>query len=53
MTISSSYLSGDPGRVHFGFLPGTTPERLTIIWNDGEYSVVDELRANTLITVRC
>ncbi|MDE2950014.1 MAG: CRTAC1 family protein [Chloroflexota bacterium] len=51
ITVSSGYLSGDPSRVHFGFVPGTILERLTIIWNDGEYSAVDELRANTLITV--
>ena len=52
VTVSSGYLSGDPGRVHFGFPSGAALQRLTIIWNDGEYSVVDELRANTLITVR-
>ncbi len=52
VTVSSGYLSGDPGRVHFGFPSGAALERLTIIWNDGEYSVVDELRANTLIAVR-
>ncbi len=52
VTVSSGYLSGDPSRVHFGFPSGAALGRLTIIWNDGEYSVVDELRANSLITVR-
>lgn len=52
VTVSSGYLSGDPSRVHFGFPSGSALERLTIIWNDGEYSVVEQLRANTLITVR-
>lgn len=52
VTVSSGYLSGDPSRVHFGFPSGAELERLTIIWNDGEYSVVDDLRPNTLITLR-
>ncbi len=52
VTVSSGYLSGDPSRVHFGFPAGTVLQRLTIIWNDGEYSVVDDLVANALITVR-
>lgn len=51
VTVSSGYLSGDPSRVHFGFAPGATLERLTIIWNDGEYSVAEDLRANTLISI--
>ncbi len=51
VTVSSGYLSGDPSRVHFGFPTGSVLERLTIIWNDGEHSVVDELSAHSLITV--
>ena len=52
VTVSSGYLSGDPSRVHFGFPSGANLQRLTIIWNDGEYSVVDALSANALLTVR-
>ena len=47
----SGYLSGDSSRVHFGFPAGAALQRLTIHWNDGEYSEVDGLNANTLITV--
>ncbi|MCY4020313.1 MAG: CRTAC1 family protein [Chloroflexi bacterium] len=52
VTVTSGYLSGDPSRAHFGFPSGADLQRLTIMWNDGEYSVVDGLEANTLITVR-
>lgn len=52
VTAVSGYLSGDSSRVHFGFPAGASPARLTIDWNDGEYSAVDELRANMLITVK-
>ncbi len=48
----SGYLSGESSRLHFGFPAGTTLRRLSIIWNDGEYSEVDELEANTRITLR-
>ena len=51
VTAVSGYLSGDASRVHFGFPAGAALERLSIIWNDGEYSEVEELSANTLITV--
>ena len=51
VTAVSGYLSGDSSRVHFGFPAGASLERLTIRWNDGAFSEVRELRANTLITV--
>jgi len=51
ITAVSGYLSGDASRVHFGFPAGATLERLSIIWNDGGYSEVEELSANTLITL--
>ena len=51
VTAASGYLSGDASRVHFGFPAGATLERLSITWNDGEYSEVEELSANMLITV--
>ena len=52
VSVSSGYLSGDASRVHFGFPAGAALQRLTIIWNDGASSVVDDLAANTLITLR-
>lgn len=51
VTAVSGYLSGDSSRVHFGFPAGAVLQRLTIEWNDGEYSEVDALEANTLITL--
>jgi len=47
----SGYLSGDSSRVHFGFPTPTNLQRLTIRWPDGEYSVIDELQSNYLVTV--
>ncbi len=52
VSASSGYLSGDASRVHFGFPAGAALQRLTIIWNDGASSVVDDLAANTLFTLR-
>ena len=49
--ISSGCLSGDSSRAHFGFPADTALERLTIVRNDGEYSFVGDLTANTLITL--
>ncbi len=51
ITAVSGYLSGDSSRVHFGFPAGASLGQLSIYWNDGEYSVVEDLKANTLITV--
>ena len=51
ITAVSGYLSGDSSRVHFGFPAGAALQRLSIIWNDGEYSEVVSLRANSLVTV--
>ena len=51
ITAVSGYLSGQSSRVHFGFPVGAALERLSIIWNDGEVSEVNELSANTLIRV--
>ena len=48
VTAVSGYLSGDSSRVHFGFPAGARPERLTIIWNDGETSAVTGLSADML-----
>ena len=52
ITVASGYLSGDSGRVHFGFPAGSRLHRLTIQWRDGAKSVIDDLRPNTLIMVR-
>ena len=51
VTAVSGYLSGDSSRAHIGFPSGAALERLTILWNDGEYSEIDDLSANTLIAV--
>ena len=51
LTAVSGYLSGDSSRAHIGFPSGAMLERLTILWNDGEYSEVIDLSANTKITV--
>lgn len=52
ITAVSGYLSGDSSRVHFGFPAGAKPQRLAIVWNDGEYSEIENLEANSLITLR-
>ncbi len=52
ITAVSGYLSGDASRVHFGFPADARLWLLTIRWNDGEYSEVDGLSANSLISVR-
>ncbi len=49
--VASGYLSGDPSRIHFGFPQGATLERLEIVWPDGKSSRVENLRAQTLVTV--
>jgi hypothetical protein len=51
VTAVSGYLSGDSSRVHFGFPQGAPPQRLTISWNDGEYSEVDDIKPNTWLRV--
>ena len=47
----SGYLSGDSSRAHFGFPADAALERLSIVWNDGMYSEIDDLSADTLVTV--
>ena len=51
LTALSGYLSGDSSRAHFGFPAGAALHGLSIRWNDGEYSEVADLSANTLATV--
>ena len=51
VTAVSGYLSGDSSRVHFGFPAGASLQRLTIRWNDGEFSEVENLSPNTLVKV--
>ena len=51
VTAVSGYLSGNASRVHVGFPAAESPRRLEILWNDGEFSEVTSLRANTLVTV--
>jgi hypothetical protein len=47
----SGYLSGDPARAHFGFPAGTDLAALVVHWPDGEESVVEDLTADTLVTI--
>ena len=47
----SSYLSGDPVRIHFGFPVATKIETLEILWPDGAVSRVDHPTPQTLLTV--
>jgi hypothetical protein len=48
----SGYLSGDPARVHFGFPAGTQLAALVVHWPDGLVSVVEDLTAGSLVTIR-
>ncbi|MCY3799585.1 MAG: CRTAC1 family protein [Chloroflexi bacterium] len=49
VTAVSGYLSGESSRVHFGYPAGASPRRLTINWNDGEFSEVEDIMPNTLL----
>ena len=51
VTALSGYLSGESSRVHFGLPAEASPERLTILWNDGEFSAVKGLHADMLYTI--
>ena len=51
ITAVSGYLSGDSSRAHIGFPAGTAIQRLSIVWNDGEYSEVEDIKPNTLLKV--
>jgi hypothetical protein len=48
---SSGYLSGDPARVHFGFPPGATLQRLEVRWPDGKLTSVDAPDARMVLTI--
>ncbi len=47
----SGYLSGESSRLHFGFPAGVRPLRLTVHWNDGHVSEINDPPANTRLTV--
>lgn len=49
--VSSSYLAGDPVRVHFGFPEDTTLEAIDILWPDGARSRVETPPAGQLLEV--
>ena len=51
LTALSGYLSGDSSRAHFGLPADTSLERLSILWNDGLYSEITDLSADTLVTI--
>jgi len=48
---SGGYLSGDPGRIHFGFAANARLDKLEIKWPDGAMSVVPALPEHGLLTV--
>jgi hypothetical protein len=47
----SGYLSGDPARIHFGFPAGPDLAALVVHWPDGVETVVEDLTADTLVTI--
>jgi hypothetical protein len=49
--VISSYLAGDPVRVHFGFPPDTTLEAIDILWPDGAHSRVEAPPVGYLLEV--
>lgn len=49
--VISSYLAGDPVRVHFGFPEDTTLEAIDILWPDGARSRVEAPPAGQLLEV--
>ncbi len=51
VTALSGYLSGDSSRAHFGFPPHARLQRLSIVWNTGEFSELRDLQPDTLITI--
>lgn len=48
---SGGYLSGDPQRIHFGFPEDTQLKQLLITYPDGAAATINQLKAQTLITV--
>ncbi|WP_420642424.1 CRTAC1 family protein [Candidatus Leptofilum sp.] len=48
---NSGYLSGDPAQLHFGFPQDTELHSLEIVWPDGEKSILNNLTAQTIVTV--
>ncbi|MCE7983747.1 MAG: CRTAC1 family protein [Caldilinea sp. CFX5] len=49
--VTSSYLAGDPVRVHFGFPHDTTLAAIDILWPDGAHSQVEAPPAGHLLEV--
>lgn len=49
--VTSSYLAGDPVRVHFGFPQDTTLEAIDILWPDGAHSQVEAPPVGHLLEV--
>lgn len=49
--VISSYLAGDPVRVHFGFPPETTLAAIDILWPDGAHSSVEAPLSGHLLEV--
>jgi hypothetical protein len=48
---STSYLSGEAARVHFGFPAEQSPIALEILWPDGGYSIIEDAIPNVFLEV--
>ena len=48
----SGYLSGDPARIHFGLPVDAQPLHLEIRWPDGVVSRIDDVTAQSLLTIQ-
>jgi enediyne biosynthesis protein E4 len=49
--VSSSYLSSETSRVHFGLPAKAVIQTLEILWPDGQRSSLEDIQPNTFITV--
>jgi len=49
---TTGYLSQNDPRMHFGLAKNTTVEKLEIIWPSGKVQVLDNLKANQILTVK-
>lgn len=49
--VSSGYLSGDPYRLHFGLGKNTTIYSAKIVWPDGKFDVLTDIKKNVLVSI--
>jgi len=52
LSASSGYLSGDPAQIHFGIPFDAELLQLTIIWVNGQGTIIDDLEANTHLVIQ-